>query len=108
MLAWVSLDFSKNCKIISDNCAPYNIVLPRNETLGVLEFEPEQCLPLNENTVASIISNIEQKFPKVTKNIFHGRKLPKKPTGMFLKSLNKNTLTFYTNIKWLSVLTKWI
>jgi hypothetical protein len=64
MPAWASLDSYKNCKIIIDNCAPYDIVLPRNEILGVLEFEPEQCLPLNEDTVASIISNIEQNFQK--------------------------------------------
>jgi hypothetical protein len=36
----------------------------------VLEFEAEQCLPLNEDTVASIISNIVQKFPKVMKKHF--------------------------------------
>jgi hypothetical protein len=70
MPAWVTLDSYKNCKIIIDNCAPYDIVLPRNEILGVLEFESEQCLPLNEDTVASIISNNEQKFPKVTKKHF--------------------------------------
>jgi len=70
MPTWVSLDSYKNCKIIIDNCAPYDIVLPRNEILGVFEFEPEQCLPLNEDTVASIISNIEQKFLKVTKKHF--------------------------------------
>ena len=64
MPAWVSLDPYKNCKIIIDNCAPYDIVLPRNEILGILEFESDECLPLNEDTVASIISNIEQKFPK--------------------------------------------
>jgi hypothetical protein len=67
MPAWVTIDSYKNCKIIIDNCAPNNIVLPRNEILGVLEFESEQCLHLNEYTVASIISNIEQQFPKVTK-----------------------------------------
>jgi len=46
MPAWVSLDSYKNCKVIIDNCAPYDIVLPRNEILGVLEFETQQCLPL--------------------------------------------------------------
>jgi len=45
-------------------------VLPRNEILGVLEFEVEPCLPLNEDTVASIISNIEEKFPKGQKKHF--------------------------------------
>jgi hypothetical protein len=70
MPAWVTLDSYKNCKIIIDNCAPCDIILPRNEVLGVLEFEPEQCLPLNEDTVAPIISNIEQTFPNVTKKHF--------------------------------------
>ncbi len=71
MPAWVTLDNNKNCKLIIDNCAPYNIVLPRNKILGVLEFEAELCLPLDENTVASIISNNEEKFPKCKRNIFH-------------------------------------
>jgi hypothetical protein len=70
MPAWVSLDSYKNCKIIIDNCAPYDIVLTRNKILVLLEFEPEQCLPLNEDTVASIISSIEQEFPKVNKKHF--------------------------------------
>ncbi len=74
MPAWVTLDNYKNCKLIIDNCALYDIVLPRNEILGVLEFESEQCLPLNEDTVASIISNIEQKFPKVPKKTFFMRR----------------------------------
>jgi hypothetical protein len=67
MPAWVTLNNYKNSKLIIDNCAPYDIVLPRNE---ILEFESEQCQPLNEDTVASIISNIEQKFPKVPKKHF--------------------------------------
>jgi len=53
MPMWVSLDSYKNCKIFIDNCAPYDIALPKNEVLGVLEFEPEQCLPLNEDTKIS-------------------------------------------------------
>ena len=70
MPAWVSLDSYKNCKLIIDNCAPYDIVLPRNEILGVLEFETDQCLPLTEETVSDIISSIELKFPKVIKKTF--------------------------------------
>jgi len=70
MPAWVTLDNYKNCKLIIDNCAPYDIVLPRNEIIGVLEFKSEQCLPLNEDTVASIISNIEKKSPIVPKKHF--------------------------------------
>jgi hypothetical protein len=45
MPACVTLNNYKNCKLIIDNCALYDIVLPRNEILAVLEFESEQCLP---------------------------------------------------------------
>jgi hypothetical protein len=78
MPAWVTLDNYKNCKLIIDNCAPYDIVLPRNEILGILELESEQCQPLNEDTVASIISNIEQKFPKVPKKHFSHAEIEQK------------------------------
>jgi hypothetical protein len=80
MPAWVALDNYKNCKLIIDNCALFDIVLPQNEILGVLEFEAEQCLPLNEDTVASIILTIEQKFPKSDEETFFPMtKLRKKP-----------------------------
>jgi hypothetical protein len=82
MPAWVKLDNYKNCKLIIDNCAPYDIVLPRNEILGILEFESEQCQPLNEDTVASIILDIEQKFPKVPKKHFSRAEIEKKPISM--------------------------
>jgi len=78
MPAWVTLDDYRNCKLIIDNCAPFDIVLPQNEILGVLEFEAEHCLPLHEDTVASIISNIEQKFPIVTKKNYTCDKIVKK------------------------------
>jgi hypothetical protein len=78
MPAWVSLDSYKNCKIIIDNCAPYDIVLPRNEIMGVLEFETDQCLPLTEETVCDIISRIKQKFPKVNKKQFSREEIAQK------------------------------
>ncbi len=74
MPLWITLDGYKTC----NNCAPYNITIPRNEILGVLEFESEQCLPLNEDTVASIIADIEQKFPKVQKKHFSRDEIAKK------------------------------
>ncbi len=53
-----------------DNCAPYVVILPRNKIFEILEFENEQCMPLNEDAIYSIITNIEQKFPKVPKKHF--------------------------------------
>jgi hypothetical protein len=46
--------------------------------MGVLEFEHEQCVPLNEDTVASIIADIEQKFPKVPKKHLSRDEIAKK------------------------------
>jgi hypothetical protein len=70
MPAWVTLDKYKNCKMIIDNCVPYDIVIARNEILGILEFEPEECIPMTENSISAIISEIHQKFPKVPKKQF--------------------------------------
>jgi hypothetical protein len=78
MPAWVTLDNYKNCKIIIDNCAPFDIVLPRNEILGVLEFESEQCVSSNKDTVASIIFDIEPKFPKLMKKHFSSDEIAQK------------------------------
>ena len=36
MPAWVTLDKYKNCKIMIDNCAPFDVMLARNKMLGVL------------------------------------------------------------------------
>ncbi len=47
MPALVTLDKYKHCKLVIDNCAPYEVTLARNEVLGVLEFKPDKCIPLN-------------------------------------------------------------
>jgi len=70
MPAWVTLDKYKNCKMVIDNCAPYDVVIARNEILGVLEFEPEECIPMTEDSISAIISDIHQRFPKVPKKQF--------------------------------------
>jgi hypothetical protein len=70
MPAWVTLDKYKNCKMVIHNCAPYDVVIARNKILGVLELEPEECIPMTENTISAIISEIHQKFPKVLKKQF--------------------------------------
>jgi hypothetical protein len=56
--------------MVINNCAPYNIVIARNEVLGILEFEPDDCIPMNEHLISVIISEIQQKFPKVPKKKF--------------------------------------
>jgi hypothetical protein len=70
MPAWVSVDKYRNCKMVINNGAHYDIVIARNEVLGVLELEPDDCIPMTENSIAAIISDIHQKFPKVPKKQF--------------------------------------
>jgi len=67
MPALVTLDSYKHCKLVINNCAPYKITLARNEVLGVLEFEPDKCIPLNEKTISALISDIHEQLPKVPK-----------------------------------------
>jgi hypothetical protein len=99
MPTWVTLDNYKNCKLIIDNCAPYDIVLPRNEILVVLEFDAEQCMPLNDDTVASLISNIEEKFPKVQKKHFSHAEIEQKANLNVPQELKKNMWIFCTNTR---------
>jgi hypothetical protein len=70
MPALVTLDKYKHCKLVIDNCAPYEITLARNDVLGVLEFEPDKCIPLNEKTISALISDIHDQLPKVPKKKF--------------------------------------
>jgi len=76
--AWVTLNKYKNCKVLIDNCAPFDSTLARNEVPGVLEFEQEQCIPLTEDTIAAVISDIQEKFPKVPTKKFSWEDIEKK------------------------------
>jgi hypothetical protein len=64
--------------MIIDNCAPYDIVLARNEVLRVLKFEQEDCIHFTEQTIAAVISGINQKFPKVPKKKFSKTEIEQK------------------------------
>ncbi len=46
MPAIVSIDKNNNCKLIVDNCAPYDIVIDRNDILGIMDTEPDNLIPL--------------------------------------------------------------
>jgi hypothetical protein len=38
MPAVVSINKNNNCKIVVDNCAPYDVVLDRNDVLGFMDI----------------------------------------------------------------------
>jgi hypothetical protein len=58
MPAIVSIDKNNNCKIIVDNCAPYDVIIDRNDILGIMDAEPDTLIPLEDSTISSILQNI--------------------------------------------------
>jgi hypothetical protein len=67
MPAIVSIDKNNNCKLIIDNCAPYDIVIDRNDILGIMDAEPDNLIPLEDSTILSILQDIDKHLPKVLK-----------------------------------------
>jgi hypothetical protein len=65
MPAIVSIDKNNNCKIILDNCAPYDVTISRNDILGIMDTEPDEPIPMEDSTISAILQNIVKKLPKV-------------------------------------------
>jgi hypothetical protein len=76
--ALVTLDKYKHCKLVIDNCAPYEITLAINEVLGVLEFEPDKCIPLNERSISALISDIHGQLPELPRKKFTRAEIERK------------------------------
>jgi hypothetical protein len=60
----VSIDKNNNCKIIIDNCAPYDVTIDCNDILGI---ESHNLIPLEDSTISAILSDINKHLPKVPK-----------------------------------------
>jgi hypothetical protein len=65
MPAVVSIDRNNNCKNIVDNCAPYDVVIERNDILGFMDIETDKLIPMEDSTIAAILNDIEKHLPKV-------------------------------------------
>ncbi len=65
--AIVSIDKNNNCKIILDNCAPYDVTISRNDILGIMDTEPDEPIPMEDSTISAILQNIEKKIAKSAK-----------------------------------------
>ncbi len=42
MPAVVSIDKNNNCKIVIDNCAPYDVTIDRNDIIGLMNKETKK------------------------------------------------------------------
>jgi hypothetical protein len=63
----VSIDKNNNCKIVLDNCAPYDVTISRNDILGIMDAEPDDLIPMEDSTISAILQELENKLPKVPK-----------------------------------------
>ncbi len=48
MPAIISIDKNNNCKIIVDNCAPCDVIIDRNDILGIMDTETDDLIPLED------------------------------------------------------------
>ena len=80
MPAIVTVDKNNNCKIVIDNCAPYDVTIDRNDILALRDRETEQLQPLEDSVISAILTDIDKKLPKVPKRSCLEKKLPQKQT----------------------------
>jgi hypothetical protein len=61
--AIVSIDKNNNCKIVINNCAPYDITIERNDIIGLMDVETDELIPLEDSVISSILTDINAKLP---------------------------------------------
>jgi hypothetical protein len=59
----VSIDENQNCKVVIENCAPYEVTIERNDIMGLVEIKEDELYPLTEDTTAEICASIKSKIP---------------------------------------------
>ncbi len=59
----VSIDSNQNCKIVIENCAPYEETIERNDVMGITEMEEDEMYPLTDKTMADICASIKSNIP---------------------------------------------
>jgi hypothetical protein len=65
MSAIINMDKNNICSIVVENCVPYNVILERDDILGIIEIKEEEMVPLMDDFISSICQDIHNCFPKV-------------------------------------------
>ncbi len=66
ILAMVSMDNNNNCKVIVENCAPYDVTIERNNLMGVIKIEEEKQTD-STHRLSYVYTSIQGKLPKIQK-----------------------------------------
>ncbi len=67
MPAIVTIDMNNNCKIIVDNCMPFDVTIDRNDILGTMDTETDDLILPEYSKISAIISDIDKHLPKEPK-----------------------------------------
>ncbi len=67
MPAVITVEKNNNCKILIDNCVPYDITIDRNDIIALMERETEQLQPLEDSVISAILTDIDKRLPQVPK-----------------------------------------
>ncbi len=59
----ITIDNNQNCKVVIENCAPYDITIERNDIMGIIEMEEDKIYPLTDEATAGICAIIKSNIP---------------------------------------------
>jgi hypothetical protein len=59
----ITNDSNQNCKVVIENCAPYDITIERNDIMGIIEMEEYKLYPLTDEATAGICAIIKSNIP---------------------------------------------
>jgi hypothetical protein len=62
----VSIDSNQNCKIVIENCAPYEVTIERNDIMGIIEIEEDEMYPLTDEAASNMCTSIKSNIPSTT------------------------------------------
>ncbi len=60
VLSLVTIDSNHNCKVIIENCAPYEVTIERNDIIGSIKMEEDKIYPLMDEAPAGICAIIKR------------------------------------------------
>jgi hypothetical protein len=55
----VTIDSNHDCKVIIENCAPYEVTIERKDIMGIIKMEEDKIYPLTDEATAGICTIIK-------------------------------------------------
>jgi len=74
----LSTDSNQNCKIVIENCAPYEVTIERNDIMGIIEIDEDEMYPLMDEAAADICTSIKSNIPSTPQSQLTGDDIAKR------------------------------